>query len=111
MSWALPKNPYAIMATGLLSLQKRYAASADSPFRSSLLPRGYCSIACLRYLVFYDDCEFEWIAIAGPGPVERVQFHRDAPTFQMITELNMRVRYMQMVNWMSFVSLARYSEY
>ena len=63
----------------------------------------------LRYLVFYDDCEFEWVAIAGPGPVERVHFHRDAPTFQMITELNMRVRYMQMVSWMSFVSLVRYS--
>ena len=47
---------------------------------------------------FYDDCEFEWVAIAGPGPLERVQFHRDAPTFQMITELNMRVRYMDVVN-------------
>ena len=95
------------MATGLLSLQKRYAASADSPFRSSLLPRGHCSIACLRYLVFYDDCEFEWIAIAGPGPVERVQFHRDAPTFQMITELNMRVSYMKMVSRSACVSPMR----
>ena len=61
-----------------------------------------------RYLVFYDDCEFEWVAIAGPGPAERVQFHRDAPTFQMITELNMRVNYMQMVKRMQFISPMRY---
>jgi len=48
-----------------------------------------------RYLVFYDDCEFEWVALAGPGPDERVQFHRSRPEFQMITELNLRVRFMK----------------
>ena len=59
--------------------------------------------------MFYDDCEFEWVAIAGPGPLERVQFHRDAPTFQMITELNMRVHYMEVVNRVSSLPRAHYS--
>ena len=54
---------------------------------------------CARYLVFYDDCEFEWLALAGPGPDERVQFHRGRPEFQMITELNLRVRFMKVVTY------------
>ena len=131
----------------------------------------------VRYLVFYDDCEFEWVALAGPGPPtggpcqprggpvlilaparkkngvrqgnfacccalkirhfrekqscdlrlygmilsgfvfaaesvvqvylpsgpdERVQFHRSRPEFQMITELNLRVRFMKVVTLWSF---------
>ena len=123
--------------------------------------------------MFYDDCEFEWVALAGPGPPtegpcqprggpvltlaparkkirsaarefrvllypqdstfqgeavvrlasygmivsgfafaavsvilvylplgpdERVQFHRSRPEFQMITELNLRVRFMKVVS-------------
>ena len=31
------------------------------------------------------------------GPDERVQFHRSRPEFQMITELNLRVRFMKVV--------------
>ena len=36
------------------------------------------------------------------GPDERVQFHRSRPEFQMITELNLRVRFMKVVTLWSF---------
>jgi hypothetical protein len=50
-----------------------------------------------RYLLFYDECELEWIALAGAGPIERIEFHKNLPELQMITELNARVHYLQKV--------------
>ena len=50
-----------------------------------------------RYLLFYDECELEWIALAGAGPAERIEFHKNLPELQMITELNARVHYLKKV--------------
>ena len=45
--------------------------------------------------MFYDECELEWIALAGAGPAERIEFHKNLPELQMITELNARVHYLK----------------
>ena len=52
--------------------------------------------------------EFEWVAIAGPGPDERVQFHRGRPELQMITELNLRVRFMKTVTLFAVALVLRF---